>query len=87
MVADRLARLDLCGIKRSFLASKGHAAWAEYQPATMRLAPAWSHDVQPAQRADLQIGRPEWGAVCEGAGGSCMGRSWPAGPSRQYQPV
>ena len=80
MVADRLERLDPCGIERSFLASKGQAHWVEYQPGTMRLAPALSHDEQPAQRAYWQIGRPACGSACVGAGGSCVGRCWPAGP-------
>ena len=87
MVKARLERPDPCGIERSFLASTGHAHWAEYQPATVMMPPAWSHDVQPAQRADWQIGRPEWVAACEGVGGSCVGRCRPAGQSRQYQQV
>ena len=52
MVAARLERPDPCGIERSFLASNGHAHWAEYQPATVRLAPGESHCVQAAPRAD-----------------------------------
>ena len=85
--AARLERPDPCGTERSFLTSTGHTQRAEYQPATVMMAPAWSHDVQPAQRAYRQIGRPEWGAVCEGVGGSRVGRCRPAGPSRHYQQV
>ena len=55
-VAFRLERPDPCGIERSFLASTGHTHRAEYQPAIVMMAPAWSHDVQPVQRADWQIG-------------------------------
>ena len=39
-VAARLERLDPCGYERSFLASTGHPPRAEYQPATVRMAPA-----------------------------------------------
>ena len=59
MVAARLERPNPCGIECSFLASTGHAHWAEYQPATVRLAPCESHGVQAARRADLQNGRPQ----------------------------
>ena len=70
-VVDRLARLDPCGIKRSILTSKGHAASVEHQPATRRMPPAWSQDV-------LQAGLPFRRGLTGGTGGQLVVRSWKA---------
>ena len=80
--AFRLERQEPCRIKRSFLASTGACAWGRVPTCDSELALCESHGVQAARRAGWLLGRPEWGAACEGVGGS-RGRCRPAGPSSQ----